>query len=95
MYIYIYIYIYVFTQQDNSTVGIRATLNGFAATLARVDPQVANHLESTGVKPQFYAFRWITLLLTQVCVYGKGGVGGGVEGGDVYMVDAWGCIMVY
>ena len=52
--------------QDNSTVGIRATLNSFAQTLARTDPQIAAHLEDNGVKPQFYAFRWITLLLTQV-----------------------------
>lgn len=48
-------------------MGIRAMLNGFAQALARVDPQVAAHLDNSGVKPQFYAFRWITLLLTQVC----------------------------
>ena len=46
-------------QLDNSEVGIRATMS-------RLDSVLWTHLERTNaVNPQFYAFRWITTLLTQ------------------------------
>ncbi|CAJ1944544.1 unnamed protein product [Sphenostylis stenocarpa] len=56
-----------FCQQfDNSSSGILATLSRLSDLLEVNDEQLWRHLEfTTKVKPQFYAFRWITLLLTQ------------------------------
>ncbi|KQK11104.1 TBC1 domain family member 13 [Brachypodium distachyon] len=51
---------------DNSAVGIRGTLCKLSQLLAKYDRELQHHLEvTTEVNPQFYAFRWITLLLTQ------------------------------
>ncbi|XP_077211115.1 uncharacterized protein LOC143846542 isoform X3 [Tasmannia lanceolata] len=51
---------------DNSPVGILSTLSRLAELLKANDEALWRHLETTTkVKPQFYAFRWITLLLTQ------------------------------
>ncbi len=48
-------------------VGIRATLSQLSTFLRAYDDQLWAHLErDNGVVPQYYAFRWITLLLTQV-----------------------------
>ncbi|GAV68354.1 RabGAP-TBC domain-containing protein [Cephalotus follicularis] len=53
-------------QLDNSSVGILATLSRLAELLKANDEELWRHLEFTSkVEPQFYAFRWITLLLTQ------------------------------
>ncbi|XP_034918857.1 uncharacterized protein [Populus alba] len=53
-------------QLDNSPVGILSTLSRLAELLKENDEELWKHLEfTTKVKPQFYAFRWITLLLTQ------------------------------
>ncbi|KAJ1443891.1 Rab-GTPase-TBC domain [Sesbania bispinosa] len=53
-------------QLDNSSSGILATLSRLSDLLKVNDEQLWRHLEfTTKVKPQFYAFRWITLLLTQ------------------------------
>ncbi|GLU09693.1 hypothetical protein SLE2022_265390 [Rubroshorea leprosula] len=53
-------------QLDNSSVGILSTLSRLSELLKANDEQLWRHLELTSkVKPQFYAFRWITLLLTQ------------------------------
>ncbi|GFQ03119.1 tbc1 domain family member 13 [Phtheirospermum japonicum] len=56
-----------FVQQlDNSVVGIRATITRLSMLLKEHDEELWRHLEmTTKVNPQFYAFRWITLLLTQ------------------------------
>ncbi|CAI9776117.1 unnamed protein product [Fraxinus pennsylvanica] len=56
-----------FVQQlDNSVVGIRATITRLSQLLKEHDEELWRHLEiTTKVNPQFYAFRWITLLLTQ------------------------------
>ncbi|XP_012572282.1 uncharacterized protein [Cicer arietinum] len=56
-----------FVQQlDNSVVGIRATITKLSQLLRKHDEELWRHLEITSkVNPQFYAFRWITLLLTQ------------------------------
>ncbi|KAL8477510.1 hypothetical protein ACS0TY_029703 [Phlomoides rotata] len=56
-----------FVQQlDNSVVGIRATITRLSQLLKEHDEELWRHLEMTSkVNPQFYAFRWITLLLTQ------------------------------
>ncbi|KAK3143025.1 hypothetical protein QOZ80_4BG0356710 [Eleusine coracana subsp. coracana] len=53
-------------QLDNSVVGIRSTISRLSQLLKRHDEELWRHLEVvTKVNPQFYAFRWITLLLTQ------------------------------
>ncbi|KAK7359274.1 hypothetical protein VNO77_01227 [Canavalia gladiata] len=56
-----------FVQQlDNSVVGIRSTITRLSQLLREHDEELWRHLEITSkVNPQFYAFRWITLLLTQ------------------------------
>ncbi|KAK8918389.1 hypothetical protein KSP39_PZI021124 [Platanthera zijinensis] len=51
---------------DNSVVGIRSTISRLSQLLKKHDGELWRHLEiTTKVNPQFYAFRWITLLLTQ------------------------------
>ncbi|WMV31384.1 hypothetical protein MTR67_024769 [Solanum verrucosum] len=53
-------------QLDNSVVGIRSTITRLSQLLKEHDEELWRHLEvTTNVNPQFYAFRWITLLLTQ------------------------------
>ncbi|KAK4764833.1 hypothetical protein SAY86_025923 [Trapa natans] len=53
-------------QLDNSSVGILSTLSRLSDLLKENDEELWRHLEhTTKVKSQFYAFRWITLLLTQ------------------------------
>ncbi|GFZ20872.1 Ypt/Rab-GAP domain of gyp1p superfamily protein [Actinidia rufa] len=53
-------------QLDNSSVGIHSTLSRLSELLKANDEELWRHLEfTTKVNPQFYAFRWITLLLTQ------------------------------
>ncbi|KAL4440278.1 hypothetical protein ABPG75_003279 [Micractinium tetrahymenae] len=53
-------------QLDNSTVGIRATLGRLSQMLRCQDEELWEHLErGVRINPQFYAFRWITLALTQ------------------------------
>lgn len=53
-------------QLDNSVVGIRSTISRLSQFLKEHDEELWRHLEiTTKVNPQFYAFRWITLLLTQ------------------------------
>ncbi|PSS34827.1 TBC1 domain family member protein [Actinidia chinensis var. chinensis] len=53
-------------QLDNSVVGIRSTISKLSMLLKQHDEELWRHLEvTTKVNPQFYAFRWITLLLTQ------------------------------
>ncbi|KAK2443168.1 Ypt/Rab-GAP domain of gyp1p superfamily protein [Trifolium repens] len=53
-------------QLDNSIVGIRSTIARLSQLLKEHDEELWRHLEvTTKVNPQFYAFRWITLLLTQ------------------------------
>ncbi|KAK3258062.1 hypothetical protein CYMTET_32876 [Cymbomonas tetramitiformis] len=53
-------------QLDNSGVGIKATIGKLNTMLSENDRELWVHLEqNTKVNPQFYAFRWITLLFTQ------------------------------
>ncbi|OIW14692.1 hypothetical protein TanjilG_33034 [Lupinus angustifolius] len=56
-----------FVQQlDNSVVGICSTIARLSQLLKEHDEELWRHLEvTTKVNPQFYAFRWITLLLTR------------------------------
>ncbi|CAN1242583.1 TBC1 domain family member 13 [Linum perenne] len=58
-------------QLDNSVVGIRSTISKLSQLLKEHDEELWRHLEiTTKVNPQFYAFRWITLLLTQEFNFG-------------------------
>ncbi|XP_044464452.1 TBC1 domain family member 13-like isoform X3 [Mangifera indica] len=53
-------------QMDHSAVGILSTLSRLSELLKANNEELWHHLEiKNKVKPQFYAFRWITLLLTQ------------------------------
>ncbi|KAH7624866.1 hypothetical protein Ndes2526B_g00233 [Nannochloris sp. 'desiccata'] len=53
-------------QLDNSIIGIKGTLGKLSSFLKSFDLSLWTHLEQkNGVIPQFYAFRWITTLLTQ------------------------------
>ncbi|XP_009610879.1 uncharacterized protein [Nicotiana tomentosiformis] len=53
-------------QLDSSSVGIHSTLSNLSKLLKTNDEELWHHLEyKSKVDPQFYAFRWITLLLTQ------------------------------
>ncbi|KAK3001431.1 hypothetical protein RJ639_021831 [Escallonia herrerae] len=59
-------------QLDNSPMGIHSNLSRLSELLKANDEELWRHLEFTTkvsytnkVNPQFYAFRWITLLLTQ------------------------------
>lgn len=53
-------------QLDDSSVGINSTLSRLMGLLKANDEELWRHLEfKSKVKPHFYAFRWITLLLTQ------------------------------
>ncbi|CAI9290484.1 unnamed protein product [Lactuca saligna] len=60
-----------FVQQlDNSVVGIRSTILKLSLLLKEHDEELWRHLDiTTKVNPQFYAFRWITLLLTQEFIF--------------------------
>lgn len=33
--------------------------------LKTIDAPLCHHLEANGVKPEFFAFRWLTVLLSQ------------------------------
>ncbi|CAK8674692.1 TBC1 domain family member 13-like [Clavelina lepadiformis] len=50
---------------DKSGSGIEASMNRVLCLLRQVDPEVWLRLDSLAIKPQFYLFRWITLLLSQ------------------------------
>ncbi|CAN6442356.1 unnamed protein product [Victoria cruziana] len=53
-------------QLDNSSVGIHSTLSRLSELLKSYDEELWRHLVIVNkVNPQFFAFRWITLLLTQ------------------------------
>ncbi|XP_028760720.1 TBC1 domain family member 13 isoform X2 [Neltuma alba] len=59
-------------QLDDSSSGILSTLSRLSELLQINDEELWRHLEfKTKVKPQFYAFRWITLLLTQEFSFDK------------------------
>ncbi|KAG2324168.1 hypothetical protein Bca52824_006896 [Brassica carinata] len=53
-------------QLDNGVVGIRSAMIRLSQLVRKNDEKLWRHLEiTTKVNPQFYAFRWITLLFTQ------------------------------
>jgi len=50
---------------DHSDLGVTGTLKKFSNLLSETDYEVWEHLEKQNMNPQFYGFRWITLLLSQ------------------------------
>eukprot|EP01102_Stenamoeba_stenopodia_P013076 TRINITY_DN4189_c0_g1_i1.p1 TRINITY_DN4189_c0_g1~~TRINITY_DN4189_c0_g1_i1.p1 ORF type:complete len:403 (-),score=92.66 TRINITY_DN4189_c0_g1_i1:69-1277(-) len=50
---------------DKSDVGITAAMKRLNDLLKKKDPDLWQNLESKGMHPQFYSFRWLTLLLSQ------------------------------
>eukprot|EP00128_Syssomonas_multiformis_P005083 Colp12_sorted_trinity150504_noHs@17583 len=50
---------------DKSDAGINHRMGLFAKTLQKVDPAVHANLERKRIVPEFYAFRWLTLMLSQ------------------------------
>ncbi|KAF6034205.1 TBC1D13 [Bugula neritina] len=50
---------------DDSICGIGGNMHILMSSLRDSDPAVHQHLLSQHIKPEFFAFRWITLLLSQ------------------------------
>jgi TBC1 domain family member 13 len=50
---------------DRSETGVQGSIRRFERLLRKVDQEVWTHLERQSINPQFYSFRWITLLLSQ------------------------------
>lgn len=50
---------------DASDMGIGALMNRLMFMLHEHDLEVATRLDQQNIKPQFFAFRWLTLLLAQ------------------------------
>lgn len=50
---------------DNTVSGIGAMMDRFMSQVKTIDPELHQRLVQQEIKPQFYAFRWITLLLSQ------------------------------
>lgn len=50
---------------DESDNGIRGMMNKLSALLENRDKHVYNRFKEQAVVPQYYSFRWITLLLSQ------------------------------
>lgn len=50
---------------DESDTGIRGMMNKLSSLLEKKDAAVYYRLKEQGIFPQYYSFRWITLLLSQ------------------------------
>lgn len=50
---------------DESENGIRGMMNKLSRLLEKKDIAVFNQLKDQGIFPQYYSFRWLTLLLSQ------------------------------
>lgn len=50
---------------DESENGIRGMMNKLSRLLEKKDVAVFNQLKDQGIFPQYYSFRWLTLLLSQ------------------------------
>nr|CAB3266825.1 TBC1 domain family member 13 [Phallusia mammillata] len=53
------------TSLDRSTTGIDASMRRTMNLLQRSDPEVRSKLDKIKIKPEYFLFRWITLLLSQ------------------------------
>lgn len=50
---------------DYSETGIFTVVEGLDKLLKKVEPEIWQHLTALQIDPRFYAFRWLTLLLSQ------------------------------
>ena len=50
---------------DNSQFGIRVRMKQFSMLLNKIARDIYELFEQQKLKPEFYAFRWLTLLLSQ------------------------------
>eukprot|EP00164_Ancoracysta_twista_P006147 GFYU01008500.1.p1 GENE.GFYU01008500.1~~GFYU01008500.1.p1 ORF type:complete len:484 (+),score=104.27 GFYU01008500.1:72-1523(+) len=50
---------------DKSADGIQARMKAFNSLLEETDNDVWAHMKNEEINPQFYSFRWLTLMLTQ------------------------------
>lgn len=50
---------------DSSSTGVRGSIEALRRLLATADPELHAHLAREKVSAQFFAFRWLTLLLSQ------------------------------
>lgn len=50
---------------DRSEFGILVRMQKFLMLLKRIDQEIYDLFERQKLKPEFYAFRWLTLLLSQ------------------------------
>ncbi len=50
---------------DNSEFGILDRMQKFLMLLKKIDNEIYELFEKQKLKPEFYAFRWLTLLLSQ------------------------------
>lgn len=50
---------------DDSACGIGSKMSKFLQTLRELDPPLWQKLNDQDIKPQYFAFRWFTILLTQ------------------------------
>ncbi|CAM2709560.1 unnamed protein product [Rotaria socialis] len=50
---------------DKSEFGILGRMQKFSMLLKELDKEVHEYFEQENLKPEFYAFRWLTLLLSQ------------------------------
>jgi hypothetical protein len=50
---------------DHSEFGILVRMQRFLMLLKRIDYEIHHLFEKQKLKPEFYAFRWLTLLLSQ------------------------------
>lgn len=50
---------------DESETGIRGMMNKLSLLLERKDTSVHERLKEQGIFPQYYSFRWISLILSQ------------------------------
>lgn len=50
---------------DEAESGINYMMERLIECVKKNDPAVCNHLDSQELRPQYYSFRWITLLLSQ------------------------------
>ena len=51
---------------DDAESGISGIMKRFMALLRHVDPAVHSRLEAQHILPQYFAFRWLSLMLSQV-----------------------------
>ena len=50
---------------DEAESGINAMMGKLMSKLGSLDPDVKDVLDNQGIRPQYFSFRWLTLMLSQ------------------------------